>query len=454
MNCQELIDQQNNFFNTNKTKEIGFRIKKLRQLKDVLKKNEQVLFDAIYKDFKKSSYETYATELSVIYSEIDIAVKNVKRWSKVKKGVASLLNLPGISYSIPEPYGTVLVIGAWNYPYQLSLCPVVAAISAGCTVVLKPSEVSSHTSKIMAQLINEAFEPSFFTVVEGGVKETTALLEVKFDKIFFTGSVAVGKIIYQAAAKHLTPVTLELGGKSPVIITKDVNMDMTAKRLVWAKFLNAGQTCIAPDYVLVESAAHDEFLLAMKDHIEKANYTIENDNYTQIINDKNYERLCDLINESKIYLGGDRDRNDRVISPTILRDVEFSDKVMQEEIFGPILPVISFETITEAIEKINKLPRPLSCYVFTKSKTIRNKVLKEISFGGGAVNDAMMHFAEKSLPFGGVGNSGIGSYHGKFGFDAFSHQKSVLQKPFWIELNLKYAPYTSGKLKILKRILE
>ncbi|MEW7280528.1 aldehyde dehydrogenase family protein [Aquimarina sp. 2201CG1-2-11] len=454
MDYNKVIEQQRVFFDTHATKDVNFRIKELKRLKNVLKKNENILFEAIYKDFKKSSYETYATELSVIYNEIDTAIKNVKKWAKVKKKVAGLLNLPGLSYSIPEPYGTILVIGAWNYPYQLSLAPVVAAIAAGCTVILKPSEVSHHTSAMMTQLINQNFDPSFFKVIEGGVEETTALLEVKFDKIFFTGSVSVGKIIYQAAAKFLTPVTLELGGKSPAIITKDVNIDMTAKRLVWAKFLNAGQTCIAPDYVMVESSIQDRLLEAMKKHINSADYKIDNDNYTQIINEKNFDRLCDLIDVNKIYFGGSTNKEERMIAPTILTDVTFEDTIMQEEIFGPILPIITFDVVTEAIDEIKKLPKPLSCYVFTKNKTVKKEILKKISFGGGAINDAMMHFTEKSLPFGGVGDSGIGSYHGKYGFDTFSHYKSIIQKPFWIELNLKYSPYSSGKMKWLKRILE
>ncbi len=453
MNYQEIIDQQRQFFNTNTTKNISFRIKELKRLKEILKKNEAELYKSIYKDFKKSEFETYTTELSIIYHEIDLAVKKVKKWAKKKKVSTGLTNLPGKSYIIPEPYGTILVIGAWNYPYQLSLCPAIAAMASGCTVVLKPSEVPSHTSATMARLINTNFDSNFFKVIEGGVKETTELLDIKFDKIFFTGSVAVGKIIYQAAAKHLTPVTLELGGKSPAIITKDVNINMTAKRLVWGKFLNAGQTCIAPDYVMVESNIKDTFLSAVKKYIEKAEYHVDNDNYTQIINENNFDRLVGMIEEDKIYVGSTGNKEERVIPPTVLKDVDFSDKVMQDEIFGPILPVLSFETIDEAIEKVKQLSKPLSCYVFTKNNTVKKKVLNEISFGGGAVNDTVMHFTEQTLPFGGVGDSGIGNYHGKFGFETFSHYKSVLQKPFLIEPNLKYSPYSATKLKWLKRII-
>lgn len=453
MNFQEVVDTQRQFFNTNSTKDISFRIKELKRLKSILKTNEHLLYKAIHQDFKKSEFETYVTELSIIYHEIDLALVKIKKWSKRKKASTGLTNLPGKSYIIPEPYGTVLVIGAWNYPYQLSLCPAIAAIAAGCTVVLKPSEVPAKTSELMATLINNNFDSKFFKVIEGSVEKTTSLLQIKFDKIFFTGSVPVGKIVYQAAAKHLTPVTLELGGKSPAIVTKEVHIDMTAKRLVWAKFLNAGQTCIAPDYVMVASSIKDQFLDAIKKHIEKASYSVENDNYTQIINQKNYDRLFDLIDKDKIYVGGDGDRNERIITPTVLHNIEFTDKVMQDEIFGPILPVLTYDSIDEAIEKIKRLSKPLSCYVFTKNSSIKNKILNEISFGGGAVNDAVMHFTEQTLPFGGVGNSGIGNYHGKYGFEAFSHYKSILQKPFWIEPNLKYAPYSSKKLKWLKRII-
>ena len=453
MNYQEIVDQQRNFFNTNATKNISFRIQELKRLKNVLKQNETLLYQAIYQDFKKSEFETYLTELSIIYHEIDLALVKVKKWAKKKKVSTGLANLPGKSYIIPEPYGTVLVIGAWNYPYQLSLCPAIAAIAAGCTVVLKPSEVPSRTSEVMAQLINQNFDPKLFKVVEGSVKETSALLEIRFDKIFFTGSVPVGKIVYQAAAKHLTPVTLELGGKSPAIITKDVNIDMTAKRLVWAKYLNAGQTCIAPDYVLVDATIKDKFLSAIKKYIERSDYHVDNDNYTQIINEKNLDRLNDLIDENKIFIGGKGNKEERVIPPTVLTDVAYTDKVMQEEIFGPIMPILTFDTIDEAIERVKKFEKPLSFYVFTKNSTTRKRILNEISFGGGAVNDAVMHFTEQTLPFGGVGESGIGTYHGKYGFEAFSHYKSVLQKPFWVELDLKYAPYSSKKLKWLKRLV-
>ncbi|MBW1294905.1 aldehyde dehydrogenase family protein, partial [Aquimarina litoralis] len=400
MNYQEIIDQQRAFFETNATKDISFRIQKLKLLKSVLQQNEELLYNAIYADFKKSKYETYTTELAIMYHEIDLALVKIKKWSRKRKVSTGLANLPGKSYIIPEPFGTVLVMGAWNYPYQLSIVPAIAAITAGCTVILKPSETPSNSSSVMAKVINENFSADFFKVIEGGVSETTELLKVKFDKIFFTGSIPVGKIIYQAAAKHLTPVTLELGGKSPAIITKGVNIDMTAKRLVWAKFLNTGQTCIAPDYVMVDQSIHDDLLIAIKRHIESAEYKIENQNYTQIVNQKNFERLQNMIEPEKVYFGGQCDSENRIIAPTVMTGVSFDDKVMQEEIFGPILPILSFDTVDNAIKDVKTLSKPLSCYVFTKSKAIKNKILKEISFGGGAVNDAVMHFMEQNLPFG------------------------------------------------------
>ena len=327
------------------------------------------------------------------------------------------------------------MIGAWNYPYQISLIPALTALAAGNTVILKPSELPANTSKIMAKIINDNFPSEFFCVIEGGVKETTDLLEHRFDKIFFTGSVPVGKIIYQAAAKHLTPVTLELGGKSPTFVFGDVDIKMTVKRIVWAKFLNAGQTCIAPDYILVEKAIEKSFLEEMNREIEehyKNNEDID-DNYTRIINTNNYDRLSKLIDPDKIYCGGNTNKDNRFISPTILQNISFDDEIMKDEIFGPILPVISFSNLDETIKMVKDRPKLLSCYIYKKKKKTIDKLLKEISFGGGAINDSLMHITNDNLPFGGVGHSGIGSYHGKYGFNAFSHYKSILEKPFWLE---------------------
>ena len=330
------------------------------------------------------------------------------------------------------------------------MSPVVAAIAAGNTVVIKPSEIASHTSSLMAKLINENFDSKYLKVIEGGVAETTLLLENKFDKIFFTGSPQVGKIIYQAAAKNLTPVTLELGGKSPAFVTEECNLKMTVKRLVWAKFINAGQTCIAPDYVFVHKSIEKQFLELLKIEIEKEKFSIENGNYTQIINHKNLERLSNMIPSDKVYHGGGVNALDRVIEPTVLQGVAFDDEVMMKEIFGPILPVLPYEDLEVAISYVNNNPKPLSCYLFSTKKSVKKNILRKISFGGGAINEAIMHIANPKLPFGGVGNSGIGSYHGEAGFKSFTHYKSILDKSNLIELSLKYHPHSERKLSWIR----
>ena len=450
---EKIVEVQRQFFNSNATKDISFRIAQLQKLESLLRANEELLHQAIYKDFKKSAFENYTTEISLLYHDIKEAIKNIKKWSAKKKVRTNLANLPGKSYIIPEPLGVSLIIGAWNYPYQLSLAPAIAAIAAGNTVMLKPSELPINTSNIMAKLINENFDPQFFKVIEGGVAETQELLDQKFDKIFFTGSVPVGKIVYQAAAKNLIPVTLELGGKSPAIITADCDLKISVKRLIWAKYLNAGQTCIAPDYVVVHKKVKEEFLILAKKEIDQSKFLIEEDNYVQIINHKNLQRLIALIDEDKIYTGGEYNLENRIIEPTILTNVTFEDKVMKDEIFGPILPVLEYDDLDKIIHQIKARPKPLSCYVFTSDKNIKRKILDEISFGGGAVNDAVMHISNSNMGFGGVGESGIGSYHGEHGFRAFSHYKGIMEKPTWIEPNFKYYPHTKSKLKWIKRLI-
>ena len=451
---KELVAQQRQFFNSHTTKDISFRIKQLTSLEDVLNDNIELLDRAIYNDFKKSSFENYMTEIGIVLYDIKQAKKKLTRWSSKQRVKTNLGNFPAKSYIIPEPLGVTLIISSWNYPYQLSLAPIVAAIAAGNTIILKPSEISSQTSSVMASILNEAFDPNFLKVIQGGVQETTELLKQKFDKIFFTGSTTVGKIIYKAAAEHLTPVTLELGGKSPVIITKDANIKMAAKRIVWGKFLNAGQTCIAPDYLYVDAQISETLLKALTKEIEKARYSFENDNYVQIINERNFDRLAALLDPSKIYYGGHTDKAQRYIAPTLLHDISFENPIMQEEIFGPILPVLTFTDLNEAVKNVQLLPKPLSCYVFTSSEQVKNKIIKEISFGGGAINDTIMHISNPNLPFGGVGSSGFGSYHGHAGFNCFSNFKSILDKPTWYESSLKYAPYTQKKLAIIKKLLK
>ncbi|MDR0800984.1 aldehyde dehydrogenase [Fluviicola sp.] len=448
-----LIDKQRTFFNTNRTKDPNFRIEQLKRLKVLLLANQERLNKAIYADFKKSPFETFTNEFGLVFLGIDEACKKLKKWSKHKRVRTNWINFPAKSYIIPEPLGVSLVIGAWNYPYQLSFAPVIAAIAAGNTVILKPSELPSNTSRLIAELINQHFDEAFFHVVEGGIPETTALLEQHFDKIFFTGSPNVGRVVYQAAAKHLTPVTLELGGKSPAIFTEDADLKMGIKRLVWAKFLNSGQTCIAPDYLLIPRSLKDQFLAMAKKEILQARYSVENGNYIQIINDRNIQRLKGLIDPEKVYFGGDINEVERIIEPTILYPVTFQDTVMQEEIFGPLLPVLTYDSLDEAISEIKKREKPLSCYIFTKDSSLKNKLLTELSFGGGAINEGIMHISNSRLPFGGVGQSGTGSYHGEAGFRAFSHYKSVLEKANWLETKLKYSPYSERKLKWIKRLM-
>ncbi len=451
---KEIVTNQRAFFNTHATKDIQFRRKQLKTLENALKQNEGLLHDAIYKDFKKSEFDNYSTELSLLYKDIKEARKMIFKWARKESVSTGLLNFPASSYIIPEPLGVCLVIGAWNYPYQLSFAPVIAAIAAGNTVVLKPSELPTNTAAAISKIVKENFDPALFTVVEGGVEETQELLKQKFDKIFFTGSTKVGKIVYKAAAENLTPVTLELGGKSPAIVTEDCNLKISVKRIVWGKFLNSGQTCIAPDYVLVHKSVEQKFLEQTKKEIISQHFAFENDNYLQIINNDNFDRLTKMIQPEKIYYGGETNAETRYIQPTLMQNVSFDDAVMQEEIFGPILPVISYESLDEAIAKINSLPKPLSCYLFTKSKSIKKKVLKEISFGGGAINETVMHITNSNLPFGGVGFSGTGNYHGEAGFKTFTHYKSVMDKPTWLDPSIRYYPHTSFRLKLMRWFLK
>ncbi|MBW8359044.1 MAG: aldehyde dehydrogenase [Weeksellaceae bacterium] len=453
MNVQHILEKQREFYKTHKTKDPDFRKHKLRQLKTLIQKNEDVLYEAIYKDFGKSRFETYTTEISFVLKDIDYYLKNLDRFAKPKSAKTNLVNQIATSKIYSEPLGCVLVIGAWNYPYQLSLSPMVAAIAAGNTCIVKPSEIAFHTMAVMAQIINPEFPEEFLYVAEGGIEETTELLKLKFDKIFFTGSTRVGKIVYEAAAKHLTPVTLELGGKSPVIVTASADFDVAAKRIVWGKFLNAGQTCVAPDYLLVDEKVKDKFLEYLRQYIKKFEYGPDKQHYTQIINQKNFKRLTELIDTAKVYFGGNHDVNNLYIEPTILTDVQWEDKVMQEEIFGPVLPVLTYQYFREALNEILETEKPLAAYIFTKNNEEKELFTSLLSFGGGCINDVVMHLSNDHLPFGGVGNSGIGSYHGKYGFEAFSHRKAVMDRATWGEPNLKYPPYSEEKMKWINRVM-
>jgi len=452
-NMETIIKKQKLYFNSNTSKALSFRIGELMKLKSLLKRYEQELTNALFLDFQKGSFNTFLTEFSGLYIDLDNTIQKVRRWAKVKRVGTNMLNFPGSSYIMPEPYGVCLIIGAWNYPINLTIAPVISALAAGNTIVLKPSELASHTSAILAKMINENFNPSLFVVVEGGIEETTELLEQKFDKIFFTGSVPVGRIVYQAAAKNLIPVTLELGGKSPLIVAPDANLKICVKRLVWGKFVNAGQSCIAPDYVMVHKRIEKHFLETLKKEIAEAQFSLANQNYAQIISEKHMDRLVNLIQTEKVFIGGEYDLETRFMEPTVLTDISPDDKVMEEEIFGPILPVLTYEDIDNTVAYIKSKPKPLAFYLFSESTSLRKKLLNEVSFGGGAINEVLMHFSNEKLPFGGVGHSGMGNYHGESGFKTFSHYKSIIQKPTWFEFPFKYFPYAKWKLNIIKRVM-
>lgn len=453
MDFEKIINNQKEFYLTHKTKDVDYRIDQLKKFRKVIEKNQDKLFEAIQKDFGKSRFETYVTEISFLLNDLDYYISNTKKLAKPNSVKTNLVNLPGSSKIYNEPLGTVLVIGAWNYPYQLSLAPAIAAIAAGNTCIIKPSEIAEHSAAAMAEIINHNFNEQVLHVVLGGVEETTALLKIKFDKIFFTGSTNVGRIVYEAAAKNLTPVTLELGGKSPAIVTKNTNFETAAKRIVWGKYINAGQTCVAPDYIMVDASVKEKFLEYLRRYIKEFNYAADSNQYTRIINRKNFERLQKLIVPEKIYFGGDNIPDKLYLHPTILQDITWEDDVMKEEVFGPILPVLSYQYYREALAEIVVRDKPLAAYLFSDDRDEQELFTEQLSFGGGCINDVLMHLGNPHLPFGGVGNSGIGNYHGKYGFETFSHQKAVMKRAMWGEPDLKYPPYTEKKMKWIKKLM-
>lgn len=453
MNYSRLLQVQREFFLTQQTKTVEYRKEKLLKLKTIIQQNEKLLYEAIYKDFGKSETETYLTEIAFVYNEIDYFLKNLHRLSRPEKVSTNLPNLPGKSRIIYEPLGCILIIGAWNYPYQLTLSPLVAAMASGNCCIVKPSEIPQHTMLALEKIINENFADRYVHVIRGGVEETTELLKLRFDKIFFTGSTRVGKIVYEAAARNLVPVTLELGGKSPVFVTQYADIDVAARRIVWGKFLNAGQTCIAPDYIYVHESIRSRLLEKLKLYIEKFCYTAGSSHYVRIINAKNFKRLTRLLQPEKIYYGGTVAAEKNYIAPTLIYPAEWSDPVMQEEIFGPLLPVLTYTDLYETFDEILEREKPLSAYIFTGNKSEKELFRNTLSFGGGCINDVLMHISNGNLPFGGVGFSGTGNYHGKFGFECFSHPKAVLERATWGEPMLKYPPYTENKFRWLKKLL-
>ncbi len=434
--------------------DVSFRKKSLIKLLVSIQNHEEEITKALYDDFKKSAFESYLTEINYVISDLKATIKNIDKWAKPQLVLPSLLNFPSTDYIYKEPFGKVLVIAPWNYPFQLAFCPAIAAISAGNQVVVKPSELTPNTSKIIAKIIGETFEKNHVEVIEGGIETSEKLLSQRWDFIFFTGSVAVGKIVAKAAAENLTPVILELGGKNPCIIDETANIKLAAKRIVWGKFLNAGQTCIAPDYLLVNTNVKSKIIQALKEEITLAygeNPEISPD-FPRIVNEKNFHRLSEFLNNEKVLFGGKTNNADYYIAPTLLDESKLDSLVMKDEIFGPILPIISYKNEIEIEQIISNYEKPLSLYVFSNRINWAKEIVKKYSFGGGCINDTIVHFSNNRLPFGGVGNSGIGAYHGKLNFDIFSHKKAVVNKKTWLDLPFRYAPY-KNKIHFIKKMM-
>ena len=434
--------------------DIGYRKETLKKLLHTIQQNEDLIVKALYDDFKKPEFEAVLTETHYVISELKDTIKNIHKWSKRKRVFPSLLNFPSTDYIYKEPYGKVLVIAPWNYPYQLALCPLISAVAAGNKVVLKPSELTPNTSAIIAKIISKSFHVNHVEVIQGGSDVSEKLLAQRWDYIFFTGSVPVGKIVAKAAAEHLTPVTLELGGKNPCIIDETANLKLAAKRIVWGKFINAGQTCIAPDYILIQKNMKVPFVNFLIEEITNAygKKIINSPDFTRIINTKNWLRLVNMIETEKVIFGGESDANKLFISPTLIDEPGMDSAVMKEEIFGPILPILTYETEANIHSVITQFEKPLALYVFSDSDSFSKKLIKNYSFGGGCINDTVVHFSNKRLPFGGVGHSGIGAYHGQLSFDLFSHHKGVVKKANWLDLPMRYAPY-KGKLASIRKLL-
>lgn len=457
MELRSIVERQRSYFGTGVTLPISVRKKYLRRLYEAIKRNEGLLSEALRLDLGKSATEAYMCEIGLTLSEISYIYRRLSRWSRPEYRPTPLNNFPAVSRIVQEPYGVVLVMSPWNYPVLLSLEPLVGAIAAGNCVVVKPSAYSPHTSEVLAHILREVFPAEYVSVIMGGRKENQGLLEQRFDYIFFTGSVRVGKFVMESAARYLTPVTLELGGKSPCIIDSTADLRLAARRLAFGKWVNCGQTCIAPDYVLIERSVHDRFVALLRDEIVRMFYcgdqqTLSED-YGCIINDKHFERLCGLVDDSKVVYGGRRWPERRQIEPTVMDYVEESDAVMQEEIFGPILPILLIDDVSEAKAYIERHEKPLALYLFSTDKSVQRLFMREVSFGGGCINDTIMHIATPYMPFGGVGYSGMGAYHGKQTYQTFSHRKSVVYKPNVLDMPLRYAPYGRWKERIVRWFL-
>lgn len=454
---EEIIEKQRAFFESGATKEPGFRKGRLKKLWHAIKKNEESIFDAIRKDLGKHPSESYIGETAIVRREIEYALRHLGSWTRARRVRLPTALLPAKGYIQSEPYGVVLIIGPWNYPFQLMLCPLVNALAAGNCAILKPSPLAEATSRLLSNLVNETFSEEYVALVEGGAEAASRLLEYRFDYIFFTGGLSAGRRVMQAAAVHATPITLELGGKNPCIVHSDVHIRYAARRIAWGKFFNAGQTCIAPDYILVDGRIKHAIIEGILNSITEfyGRDPSTSPDYGRIINQSHFDRLNRLLKSTRgrLVAGGDMDETERYIGPAILDNISPDDPVMGEEIFGPLLPVMEYEDIDRALSLVKRMPAPITLYVFARDDGFQKKITKEIQSGSVCINDTLVHFSAASLPFGGIGESGMGRYHGKAGFDTFSHSRSVLKRYFVLDLTLRYPPYTEKKLGLLKRVL-
>ena len=454
MHIDQTILEQRLFFKTDKTKSYYFRIEALKKLYELIKSRQNDILHALEADLGKSHFEGYLTEISVTLLEIRHAIKHLRKWMKIKKVRTPITLFKAKTYLYQEPYGIVLIMSPWNYPFQLAISPLIGAIAAGNTAILKLSEESPHTSLLTKTMLNSIFETSYVAVVLGDLSVSQEVLQKRYDYIFFTGSTHVGKIVMREAAKHLTPVTLELGGKSPAIIDRQIDFMLAAKRIVYGKFINAGQTCIAPDYVLIHQDDVNKFIDALKTNINLlyGDDPILSNDYPRIINQKHHQRLVKLLNDGNILVGGNY--NMEKIAPTVMIDIQKDSPLIKDEIFGPILPIFTYYEENQIFEFIENIEKPLALYLFTKKKDLKNKIVRKLSFGGATINDTIMHFANHHVPFGGVGHSGMGNYHGIHSFRTFSHEKVVLDRSTVVDLYFRYPPYDTKRLKFIKRIFD
>lgn len=453
---RQIVENQRTYFYTGATLPLSHRIEALKKIQSYILTHEAEIGKAIRKDLGKSDFESYMCETGLVLSEITYILKHIRSFAKEKNVLTPLTQFHSRSFKKPSPYGVALIMSPWNYPFLLTIDPLIDALAAGNTVVLKPSAYSPYTSTVIQSMIEECFDTRYVAVITGGRAENTCLLNEHFDYIFFTGSQTVGKEVMRHAAAHLTPVTLELGGKSPCIVEESANIKLAARRIVFGKYLNCGQTCVAPDYIYCDRKIKDQLLAEIKRQIKRQfrSEPLTNKNYGKIINEKHFDRITKLIDSSKVVFGGKCDRTTLKIEPTVMDHVTFDDAVMQEEIFGPILPILTYDSLDQAIHKINSMPHPLALYVFTSDKTAARKVTARCGFGGGCINDTIIHLATSEMGFGGFGESGMGSYHGKDGFRTFSHYKSIVDKKTWLDLPMRYQPYRKINEKLIHLFLK